>query len=237
MAKQKQAKITTNKNGSRVARWAAAALAVVLIAGAGAALLYHSQAATGTATLSISPTSSVLTVGNTLSVTINVNSGTDNVSTVQADLVYPSALLQYKSIDATGSQFNDVVPAPAFGTGTISITRATTSLVSGTQQFVTVNFTVLAAGTATVGFANTSAVYRQSDAINIYTTGTSGVYTLQLPPVTGDVNGDRHVNAADIAVILSHWNQTGVTKAQGDLSGDGKVTAVDIAILLTNWGV
>lgn len=55
--------------------------------------------------------------------------------------------------------------------------------------------------------------------------------------VPGDVNGDGHVNSADIALLLSNWNkQSGATLAQGDLNGDGKVTSIDLAILLSNWG-
>jgi peptidoglycan/xylan/chitin deacetylase (PgdA/CDA1 family) len=50
----------------------------------------------------------------------------------------------------------------------------------------------------------------------------------------GDVNGDGLVNALDLSIMLSHWNQAG-SRAQGDLSGDGRISALDLSMLLSNW--
>lgn len=52
-------------------------------------------------------------------------------------------------------------------------------------------------------------------------------------PCPADVNGDRDVNANDLATILSGW---GTTDASADINGDGTVSALDLAILLGNWG-
>ncbi|MBX4197355.1 polysaccharide deacetylase family protein, partial [Candidatus Saccharibacteria bacterium] len=52
----------------------------------------------------------------------------------------------------------------------------------------------------------------------------------------GDVNGDGAINALDLSILLSHWNQAGATHATGDLSGDAAVNALDLSILLSNWG-
>ncbi len=54
--------------------------------------------------------------------------------------------------------------------------------------------------------------------------------------LVGDLNGDGHVTAADLAVLLSHWNQTIAANTGGDLNGDGKVGSADLALLLSNWG-
>src|SRR5207237_635683 len=51
---------------------------------------------------------------------------------------------------------------------------------------------------------------------------------------TGDVNGDGKINALDLSILLSHWNQAG-TRTQGDLSGDGRINALDLSMLLSNW--
>ena len=52
-------------------------------------------------------------------------------------------------------------------------------------------------------------------------------------PCPADVNGDRDVNANDLATILSGW---GTTDASADINGDGTVSALDLAILLGTWG-
>jgi hypothetical protein len=52
----------------------------------------------------------------------------------------------------------------------------------------------------------------------------------------GDVNGDGHVNLADLAILAGNWGKTGMTYAQGDLSGDGSVKIGDLSILANYYG-
>lgn len=49
----------------------------------------------------------------------------------------------------------------------------------------------------------------------------------------GDVNGDGHVNGADITGILGVWGACSC--CGGDLNGDGQVNGADITTLLGNW--
>lgn len=53
----------------------------------------------------------------------------------------------------------------------------------------------------------------------------------------GDLNGDSIVDALDLSIVLSSWNQTGKTLAQGNVNGDatGLVDALDLSIILSNW--
>jgi thermitase len=179
MAKRQTSKkphVKTNRN--RIARWPVAAVVVGLIAAIGAVLLFQSHAAT-VGSLTLSPGTGTAQVGSTLSVTVQVDSSTEVISTVEADLTYPANLLQFKDVTSTGSQFNDATPAPTVGPGTVNIVRASVAPLSGSLQFVTVNFTVLASGTANIGFASTSAIYRQSDVANLFGAGTGGTYDLQ----------------------------------------------------------
>lgn len=48
---------------------------------------------------------------------------------------------------------------------------------------------------------------------------------------SGDLDGDGLVNAADLAIVLSGWNASGLA----DLNVDGVVGADDLAILLSRW--
>ncbi len=48
----------------------------------------------------------------------------------------------------------------------------------------------------------------------------------------GDLNGDGHVDGADLAALLNAWGSGG----PADLNGDGVVDASDMAILLNNFG-
>ncbi len=52
------------------------------------------------------------------------------------------------------------------------------------------------------------------------------------PAPAGDLNGDYHVNAADLAILLGAW---GTNNAASDLNHDGTVNASDLAVLLGAW--
>jgi hypothetical protein len=70
------------------------------------------------------------------------------------------------------------------------------------------------------------------DAAGLSTTSTAVTVLFN----NGDVNGDVHVNLADLAILASNWSKTGMTYAQGDLSGDGKVNISDLSILANYYG-
>jgi len=53
------------------------------------------------------------------------------------------------------------------------------------------------------------------------------------PPCTGDIDGNRQVDASDLANLLADW---GATKSAANLDGSGTVDAADLAVLLGAWG-
>lgn len=130
------------------------------------------------------PTGTVL-VGNTIAVQIRVNSGADTVNAVQANLTYDPALLEYQSVDPTGSAFS--LPASTqVAVGSIQLARATAGgapAVSGDNLFATVIFKALhGAGTATVAIAAGSHVVRSTDSKDILITSAGADYILATPP-------------------------------------------------------
>jgi hypothetical protein len=61
-------------------------------------------------------------------------------------------------------------------------------------------------------------------------------YVFDFFVLNGDANHDRHVNAADQAILSAHLNQSGGF-ADGDFNADGLVNAADQAYLDANWHV
>jgi ELWxxDGT repeat protein len=55
--------------------------------------------------------------------------------------------------------------------------------------------------------------------------------------LAGDANGDRHVDAADVAIVNADMGLTNATWAQGDFNGDGVVNAADLAIVNANLSI
>ena len=54
--------------------------------------------------------------------------------------------------------------------------------------------------------------------------------------IPGDVNGDGIVNGLDIALVASHWLQTGIKLTlAGDANADGIVNGLDIGLIASDW--
>ena len=53
--------------------------------------------------------------------------------------------------------------------------------------------------------------------------------------IPGDINGDGQVNAGDLNIIGSNWQQEVTANTMGDLTGDGIVNAADLNIVGSNW--
>src|SRR5262249_10508151 len=54
-------------------------------------------------------------------------------------------------------------------------------------------------------------------------------------PFDGDVNNDGVVDAFDLNLLASHWNQTGAGRSLGDMTGDGTIDRADSALLDAHW--
>jgi hypothetical protein len=175
-------------------------LIVAAIGAVGVHLLTPSHAATGGATLSLSPSSGTYNVGDTISVTIGENSGTTAITTIVSNLTYTANTLQFDSAASdivSGSNFNAFTIAPMTGSGTVSITRFGNPPVdangnaipntglTGAQSVVTLKFQVISAGAATIAFAPSSIVDDLSNSpVSIYSGSTDASFTIAGPVVT-----------------------------------------------------
>jgi glucose/arabinose dehydrogenase len=55
-----------------------------------------------------------------------------------------------------------------------------------------------------------------------------------VPPVVGDLDGNRVVNGADLGLMLAGWGTCG-TPCPGDLDRNGVINGADLGQLLSNW--
>ena len=55
------------------------------------------------------------------------------------------------------------------------------------------------------------------------------------PTGLGDANLDGRVDINDLTIVLSHYNQTGMTWTEGEFTGDGTVDINDLTIVLANY--
>lgn len=143
----------------------------------------YGTAAAAAAVLYISPSTSSVNVGATLTVSIRENSYSEPVNAVQANISYPSNLLQFENI-GNSSAFG-IVAQNSGGGGSVQIARGALPSVSGDQLVATVQFKALAgSGTAQLSFVGGSSVVSANSNTNIMTSSPGGDYTLATPPPT-----------------------------------------------------
>ena len=94
-------------------------------------------------------------------------------------------------------------------------------------------FDLGAAGNCAIGDVITVAVIPDDGAISGVTVTDTATVVHALP---GDANGDGVVNGADLNIVLSNYDKTGMDWAQGDFNGDGIVNGADLNIVLSNYG-
>jgi hypothetical protein len=131
-----------------------------------------------TGKLYLTPASGTYSAGSTITLVIHADSLTTPVNAVQADLTYPSALMQFVSIDTTGSSFPQTLQSTG-GSGTVHLSVGSLSTdPTGDNVIATVTFNYLGSGTASIGVAGTSAIYRSSDSADILNSTAGASYTL-----------------------------------------------------------
>jgi chitodextrinase len=151
-------------------------LFALVFAGLGTYYLSSSHAA-GVGTLTLSPASGPVSLGATVTVTINENSSTTAVNAVEADLTYDQTKLQYVSTNTSTSPFT-LVAANSGGSGSVTIASATSTPVSGTQVVAIVTFTAIGTGSTNVAFSPASGIAESTNNTNILGTSTGATYTI-----------------------------------------------------------
>jgi hypothetical protein len=134
---------------------------------------------TASSQLYLSPAKSSVSAGQTFTVQVHANSGTQSVNAVQADLSYPADKLSFVSLDDSTSAFTIKAIGDGSTPGTVHIARGNTTALTGDQLVATVTFTAKPAkGAATVSFLPSSALVTSDSHANIATTTSGGTYSI-----------------------------------------------------------
>lgn len=144
------------------------------------------------ATLSLSPASASVTVGDDVTLTIQVNAGSNQITGAQACLVFDSAKVTFKSISAAGSALSFQTPPSSDDCpgGEPQISRFDFSTASGTFTLGTVTFTAAQGGTsAAITFDNIASYVKDNatldgddNPVSILTGSSGSALTLNAVP-------------------------------------------------------
>jgi hypothetical protein len=174
----------------------------------------------------LSPTTQTALVNQPVSVNVRITPGT-SVEGVQATVSYDATKLQFVSIDATGSPFDQALGAQTGGNGTVSLTRGTLNGSITTDSFIAkINFTTLAGSGSTTPSVTGNAAHQ-----GVYTNPSGGNATITLQ--TPDTTPPTATIASPAADTTVAWTQTitataadnvGVTKVEFYIDGQLKST-------------
>jgi chitodextrinase len=142
-----------------------------------------------------------LPVNTTFTVALRENSGTVGVNSIQANMTYPAGLLDFVSIDATGSSFS--IEAEAFqSSGVIRVARGNTTAVTGDRLVANITFrTRTTTGAAAVSFTSGTALVNASTNVDILgslSAAFGGTYTVDATAPTVSVSAPT--NGSTISV-------------------------------------
>ncbi|HUC31337.1 MAG TPA: cohesin domain-containing protein, partial [Candidatus Paceibacterota bacterium] len=121
------------------------------------AFSFHAIPAAHAATMSFVSSESSASIGDTIDVSVRVDSDGQTVNAAQGTIQYPVDILQVVSVDDSNSIFNVWATPPSVNTstGAISFLGGSTNSFSGTSLYVLdVTFVVKGTGTATLDFTN-----------------------------------------------------------------------------------
>jgi len=142
------------------------------------------------ASLYLQPQSGSFVVGSTFTVSIYLNTGGDNINTVEADLVFPPDKLQVVSPTIGNSFFKIWFGTPTYSniTGTLNFRGGVPSPGINTSNglITTITFRAKTTGGATINFTDKSKVLLDDGrGSNILTSKTGANLSLILPPPGG----------------------------------------------------
>lgn len=158
------------------------ALTIILCGIFLAPLGYTSPVLAASNSIYLAPSSLSVTQGTTFTVSVHMSAAV-NVTTVQANLSYPSSQMTYLGTSFASSAFDKAIESWGGG-GTVQIGRRTLSTVTGDQLVATISFKAVAAtGTGTVTVQDSSALTNDDGAISA-SYGSSAVTFTSTNPVT-----------------------------------------------------
>lgn len=192
------------------------------------------------AVLVLTPQTEKVYVGETLSVTLILDTLDKPVNMIEARIVFPTDKMEVINLSKVDSIINLWVEEPTYSnaTGTIAFAGGlpTPGFRGRAGKLLTITFKVKDAGEALINIENAAVLANDGLGTDVLVE-TRPVKLLLIKPLVGkefgDIDGDGRVDLIDISILITNWGTP--KNARADLNNDGKVNNKDISILLTYW--
>lgn len=189
-----------------------------LILGLVGYIIIRSQAAPNPPTIYLAPSSQTMAPNTTFTVAVRENSATTPVNAVAAVFTYPANLVDFVSIDTTGSGFDTDVTANG-GSGKVTIERGRKPpAVTGDQLVATVTFKAKATtGTADMAFTSEAMLVDSVNNANLISASSTGGAsfiidaTAPTTTLTTPANGATLAGGSNVTVTATATDNTQVS--------------------------
>jgi cohesin domain-containing protein len=182
------------------------------------------------ATLFVSPATRQVSIGQTFSITVRVNTHGVAVNAIEGTLTFNPAVLQVVSLSKTGSIFDVHVQEPKFSNTAGTVQWAGVILNPGfngeSGNLLTVNFKEIALGTGQIAMISGAVLANDGSGTNVLTGMSGGTYTIVPAPVadaTPTITIGEGVSSAELGIpasgtppILIHYPGESACGPEGD---------------------
>jgi hypothetical protein len=185
------------------------------------------------------PSTGNFNIGDTISVSLVVNTVNQSINAVAGTITFPTDKLEMASTSKDNSIISLWVQEPSLSATGDSITFSgalpSPGFVGPAGQIMNILFKVKSGGTATIDIKDAQVLANDGLGTNILTDVVPANLILVPPPTpqknTADLNGDGKVDFSDVSILIAHW---GVSKdPRFDLNKDGVVDIKDLSILIS----
>jgi len=198
-----------------------------------------------TTAVTVEPASNKVGIGETFTVDIFVNPGTDIAGT-QFDLSFDASVVTANSV-TEGNLLKQGGASTYFAGGTINNGAGTITNVVGVitipgesvsqnGTFATVSFTAGIEGTSAIDLSNVIVANTVPEEVPITVTGGSVTVCPDVTVPDWDVNLDESVNVQDMMLVGEHWGESGAAHwIREDVNRDGVISVLDMILIGQHW--
>ena len=186
------------------------------------------------------PSKGNFNVGDTIKVSLLVNTIDQSVNAVAGSIIFPPDKLEMASTSKDNSIINLWIQEPALNaTGdavTFSGVLPSPGFVGPAGQVLNVSFKVKATGIAIIDIKDAQVLANDGLGTNILAQVVPANLTL-VPPVSktnpADLNGNGKVDISDVSILIAHWGTS--TDPRFDLNKDDMVDIKDLSIIMSKF--